>query len=336
MLRTRALKLLTDDEGTIVGLRAKGPEGTLNIKGKAVILACGGFQSNPEFRQRYFGREADLATVMGSPYNQGDGIRIAQEVGAALSGAMSTFSGSWAAAHPCEYPLEDPEEYEKATYDPGSGSLDWLNSISTVSMPAGAILVNLNGERYVDEVAAYPRNIHPTIRQPQAKGIMIFDKPMYDLIVPYHGLEMEERVEAIREAGGVVVIADTMSELADKLAELPTPVHKANFFKTIDEYNKAVDAGKSAELEVARTGAPIKIETPPFYAFPVTVKIYACFGGLAINEYAQVLDTQHEPIPGLYACPPTAGGIMRSIYRGMIACAGVFGTIAARHIAANL
>ena len=334
LLETRVLDLITDAEGTIVGLKAKGPEGTSNIGAKAVILACGGFQSNSEMRLKYLGREADLATVMGTPYNMGDGIRMAQKLGASLRGAFSTMSGSWAAAHPYKEPLTDPEVYEKAPYVAGAGSVDWLNSVSSVTVPSGAILVNLNGQRYVDEVAAYPRAHNSTLRQLQAKGIVVYDKPLYDTVAPYHDITVEECFEGIREGGGFVVIADTMSQLADDLAALPTPVHKANVLKTVAEYNAAIDAGKGAELEVARTGAATKIESPPFYAIPVTVKIYANFGGLAMNEYAQVLDSQNQPIPRLYACPPTAGGVMRSIYTGMIGCAGTFGWIAGQHAAA--
>ncbi len=129
--------------------------------------------------------------------------------------------------------------------------------------------------------------------------------------------------------------ANTIEELADMLGKLTTPVHKANFLKTIAEYNAAVDASTSADLEVARTVISAKIAVAPFYARAVTAQPYANFGGVAINQYSQVLDTQKQPIPRLYAIPPVAGGIMRTIYKGMIGCAGTFGFIAGKHVVAN-
>ncbi|MBN1318308.1 MAG: FAD-binding protein [Anaerolineales bacterium] len=337
MVKTRALNLMTDEDGQVIGIRAKGPDGIIKIKGKAVILACGGFQSNPEMRMKYFGFEADLATVMGTPYNMGDGMRMAQEVGAAFSGSMSTMSGSMYPAHPHRNPQVDVDTYEKGTFVAGPESKGaFYYYYCKVPRPNGFIMVNLDGKRFVDENAGYPRYQNPVLQQPQAMGIIILDETLYSPghDVPYKGFSPDEILESIVENGGYVVTADSIEELADKLQELPTPVHKANFIKTITEYNQAVEAGTGPELEVARTGGAVQIATPPFYAIPSTVGIYACFGGVSINEKAQVLDTQHEPIPGLYACPPTAGGIMRNIYTGMIACAGTFGRIAGKHAAA--
>ena len=163
---------------------------------------------------------------------------------------------------------------------------------------------------------------------------MVFDQAMYGSIAVYHDLKIEECIAGIRAAGGVVVIANTIDEVADALAKLPTPAHKANLLKTITEYNAAIGTGKGAELQVARTGYSAKIEKPPFYAIPTSPRVYACFGGLAINQYAQVLDTQQAPVPNLYAIPPTAGGVMRNVYTGMIGCGGTFGWIAGNYIAA--
>ena len=334
LLKTRGKKLLTDEEGAIVGLRAEAPEGFLDMKAKAVILACGGFQNNPELKVKYWGRDADLARLHGTPYNMGEGMLMAQEVGASLSDSMGSFQCGIAAAHPCRNPQANPEEWDAAGYDFNGKH---VFSTFSIGIPGAKILVNLEGKRYVDETAAYPSWGVMTARQSKATGISIFDGPMWNAAkdaVGYHGRTSQEGFDIARSYGAVILEADTISELADKLAELPTPVHKANFLKTLDEYNKAVTAGTSGELEVSRTSNAVAIETPPFYAVPTTPNIYACYGGLAINKNAQVLDMEKEPIPGLYACPPTAGGIMRSIYTGMIGCAGTFGWIAGKHSAA--
>jgi succinate dehydrogenase/fumarate reductase flavoprotein subunit len=79
----------------------------------------------------------------------------------------------------------------------------------------------------------------------------------------------------------------------------------------------------------------IKLQTPPFYAWPFTAGVVYTMGGLAINTSAQVLDQQRIPIPGLYASPPCAGGVFRDYYAGSIGSAGVFGWIAGQHAAAK-
>lgn len=116
LLHTRALKLLTDEGGNLVGLRAKGPEGIFDIKAKAVILACGGFFSNLELRQKYLGPNSYYASVLGTPYNMGDGMKMAQEVGASLGGHISSFGGLAGPAPPFRNPQLDREDYERRDY----------------------------------------------------------------------------------------------------------------------------------------------------------------------------------------------------------------------------
>ena len=106
-------------------------------------------------------------------------------------------------------------------------------------------------------------------------------------------------------------------------------LYASAFIRTIKDYNYAIDNKIAANLEVPRAANPNKISTAPFYAVAVTPAVYHTFGGLLINEKAQVLDVQKEPIPNLYACPPVAG-IFREVYGGGIASAGTFGYIAGK------
>src|SRR5439155_259404 len=79
---TKATRLLTNDRGAVTGVVVRTPAGTETIAARAVVLAAGGFEANPEMRTRYLGRNWDLARVRGTPYNTGDGIRMALEIGA--------------------------------------------------------------------------------------------------------------------------------------------------------------------------------------------------------------------------------------------------------------
>ncbi len=276
MTKTRAVDLLTDAQGTLVGLTAlvwstsplETNQKTINIKAKAVILATGGFECNPELVQRYFGREADLAKVAGNPYAMGDGMRMAQKLGAALSHSMGTTNASLSPARPFKDPIQDPDFWEKASFKFGPDSIASVHALwNNVPGPVGRIFVNLYGKRFYDEYAPYPGTSNALLRQPQAMAFAIFDGAMWatikDTTNKNTGYTTQKHLDFLVQNGATVVIADTIDDLADKMSKLANPVHKANLLKTLTEYNAAVDAGKAADLEVARTSNAKKIATPP-------------------------------------------------------------------------
>ena len=136
--QTRGLSLLQDAKGQVCGVRVQGPDGFDEITGKCVVLAAGGFEANAEMRSRYLGPGWELAKVRGIPYNTGDGIRMALDVGA------QSF-GHWSSCHAVAWDLNAPpfgdrvvtELYQKHSY------------------PFG-LIVNINGQRFVDEGARLP------------------------------------------------------------------------------------------------------------------------------------------------------------------------------------
>ena len=342
-LRTKAVGLITDDSGAISGVRARGPEGTVSIDAPAVVLACGGFQNNPELRVRYLGPDADLASILGSPHQMGDGMVLAQSAGASLAGSMSTFSAVWTSASPAINPAEDPDAYERLphTLDGRIGLSDYTVTFE----PIGSILVNLDGNRFVDESLRSYRVPQATIKQRRAMGVWIGDKKSWDAWLDeptiFTGRTPREQFALMADTGGPLLQADSVEGLAGLLAVLDTNrVHRTNLLRTIAEYNEMTAAGRGAELAVPRAdghnvvGVPIPavpLDEPPFYAWPARPAIYMCYGGVRINEHAQALDSHGEPVPGLYAVPPTAGGVYREVYVGSISCAGAFGWLAGRH-----
>ena len=351
LLKTRAKILLTDEQGRVAGLRVEDSEGIYDIKAKAVILCVGGFQGNPELRRKYYGPQADLATVIGTPYNVGDGLVMAQEVGASLSAAMGYFAaGMWPVQFPAfvtPNPMESPQDFESRPYTI-DGKYEYEDIMQYLG-PPGYVAVNLDGKRFVDENDKWYRLYQAMIKQPRATAMMVFDDWMWQQYGPAQdirtGTTMEEQFAIREKYGGKLLQASTIEDLADQLANLgpPVNVHRANFLETMSEYNAAVAAGTAADLDVPKTGigflagtAALKpIEQPPFYAWPVIPGIYMCFGGLAINEKAQVLDQAKRPITGLYASFPTAGGIFREVYPATcVGLAGTFGWIAGNDAAA--
>src|SRR5207249_2909707 len=132
-----ARRLLTDDQGGITGLVVRGPEGLVEIPTRAVVLACGGFEANPEMRTRYLGPNWDLARVRGTRHNTGEGIRMALDIGAQAY-------GHWSSCHAVQWDLNAPPFGDRKVGD----------MFQKHSYPLG-IIVNVHGQRFVDEGADF-------------------------------------------------------------------------------------------------------------------------------------------------------------------------------------
>ena len=349
MTKTSALKLHADDEGRVIGLQARvwanspleEDQTLINIRAKKVILATGNFYGNKELLTRYISPHGYRGLSYGGPYQSGEGIPMAQAVGAKMSRYLSTWSGSVNVITPVKQWGDDPEGYEQwlSVTEPeeygaqyGKGRLSAPFSISGAG--ATAILVNLDGKRFMDESNpddAQRRQMFFVLQQPQGEAWVIGDQKAYDA-----SDASESRINAIVDAGGNVMTADTIEELADQLKAVG--MYRADFLGTIAQYNQAIDSGTTTQLDPQRSEQETywQIDTPPFYAVPVTASFYYTAGGLEINQDAQTLDFQLRPIPNLYSPPPLGGGIMNQVYTGGVAIAGTFGYRAGQHAAANL
>ena len=132
---TELRELMQDQKGDVIGARVKGPEGYEEIAAKAVVLACGGFEANPEMRVRYLGPGWELCRVRGTRHNTGDGISAALEIGA------QPFGG-WSTCHAVQWDISAPPFGDRVV----------LDNFQKHSYPIG-IVVNMNGERFIDEGA---------------------------------------------------------------------------------------------------------------------------------------------------------------------------------------
>ena len=359
--QTRVRKLLTDDEGNVIGVRAQVWENHpreenqkwMSIKGKKVILAIGGWIMDGERKARYLGQDSHRTGHSCGPFSSGEGLDMAQAVGAALSktgwNTFTAFLACLTAKPQLSADLDQmlrlwrdvpPEDWAEPY---GRGRLLPPAWVSHTANPQGGILVNNFGERFIDEssplLAKYARTPVAVARQPGGFAWGIADHVIHSATP---GAEAALQ-KAIAEGGtmgthGNVIIADTLDELAEALGR--AAVYKGAFLKTIEEYNRAADEGTLNTLSVSHfTGDGVvgrAIRTGPFYAVPVTASPYMIHGGLRIDADAQVLDAQGVPVPNLYAPPPLGGGIQNVIYMGAIAQAGTFGFRAAKHAVAAL
>jgi tricarballylate dehydrogenase len=309
---TRAISLIEED-GVILGVVARQGGKKLTVRAKSVVLACGGFEANAEWRTRYLGPGWDLAKVRGTRYNTGDGIQMALEAGALPY-------GNWSGGHAVAWDRNAPE----------FGDLRVGDNFQKHSYPFG-LIVNATGERFVDEGAdfrnyTYAKYGHEILHQPGQFAWQVFDSQVT------HLLRDEYRIREVTR-----VRANTLEELAQKLDD----VNPEGFLRMIHEYNDAVrtdipfnptikDGRRTEGLRLPKSNWANRIDTPPFEAYQVTCGLTFTFGGLKIDENGQVLDAEEVPMPGLYAAGELVGGLFYFNYPGGtgLMSGAVFGRIA--------
>jgi tricarballylate dehydrogenase len=313
-----ATELVLDGRGQICGVKVRGPQGLKTIHGKAVVLGCGGFEANVQMRTQHIGPLVGAAKVRGTPHNQGDGLRMAMAIGAMpwgqWSGCHATpISADWGDFAPREY----TDRSNRLSYHYG-------------------LMINRKGRRFVDEgedqnLYTYAKFGRAILAEPGAKGYQLFDSKVLHLLEP-------------RYSTSKPIVAESMREL---LAQLDID-DKEQALKTVEEFNAAQRTNKSFDptkkdghatrgLGIDKTNWAVKLDSPPYFAYSVTGGITFTFGGLKINENAQVIGTDWRPLPGLYACGEMVGGLFYDNYpagTGLVSGA-TFGRIAGRN-AANL
>jgi tricarballylate dehydrogenase len=310
---TGLVRLLQDRSGTVTGVVVKGPAGYEDLRAGAVVLACGGFEANPEMRVRYLGPGWEHCRVRGTRHNTGDGIRAALEIGA------QPFGG-WSTCHAVAWDISAPPFGDRTV----------LDNFQKHSYPIG-IVVNLRGERFVDEGADYRNHTYARygreiMKQPQRTAVQIFDAKTIDMVRDEYRIRQVTRAEA-----------DTIGSLAQKLgidaAGLEQTVRAFNVACQPGDFNPAILDGKGTKgIAPPKSNWALPIDQPPFTGFVVTCGITFTFGGLRINGQAEVLDMTDVPIPGLHAAGELVGGIFYDNYLGGagLMSGAVFGRIAGR------
>ncbi|HEX2334130.1 MAG TPA: FAD-dependent tricarballylate dehydrogenase TcuA [Burkholderiales bacterium] len=315
--RARAVSLVADDAG-VHGVVVKHQGETKTLSSRSVVLAAGGFQSNTEWRTRYLGPGWELAKVRGTRFNTGDAIEMALDIGAAAY-------GNWSGCHAVAWDRNAPEFGDLAVGD----------QFQKHSYPWG-IYINAEGRRFVDEGAdfrnyTYAKYGRVILGQPQQFAWQIFDAKVKAQ------LRDEYRIKQVTRRS-----ANTLEDLVKQLED--TNAQAA--LEEIKKYNAAVrtdiafnpnvkDGRRTENLRINKSNWANTIDTPPFEAYAVTCGITFTFGGLKINTDAQVINTDGEPIPGLYAAGELVGGIFWFNYPGGsgLTNGSVFGRIAGRNAA---
>lgn len=335
LTETRAVKVLTDDKGAAIGIRAENAGGVFDIAAKAVILATGGFQCDKEMVVKYIGRHADQSQAQCVPYLDGSGIKMGEAVGAQLSRSFGSYYG-----HPQPWPMDytnyaTPEAYE-AEEDIDKIHVTYYGA-TVHPIQATSIYVNCDGHRFVNEGLSSSLVNQEIMQQYMSRAYLILDEGIRESIkaTPFYQAAVVggDRIDYMIANGFPVIQADTLEALGKKIvAESSDGVsfNATNMLKTVGEYNDAVGAGTTATMDVPHISlAPaLPLATGPFYAIPVVGGIMATFGGLKINTSTEVIGTDAKPITGLCAVPGCAGGIMNGDYWCVMSGYSVFGRIA--------
>ena len=286
---TTARSLLLNENGDITGVRAWSRlNGYVNYHAKAVVLASGGFQGNQEMMFKYVGPNSHLTRPIapGGLYNKGEGIEMALRIGAAPSGQFDAFHAE--------------------TIDPRSGKVE-----ASIFIFGYGILVNKNGERFLDEGAnlsdlIYEDVAREILKQPGGVAYFIYDSKVEDISNYEKGLHTDRSP----------IKAQSIEDLASKLEIDPLKLEK-----TIDTYNAAVQEGPfdpfvldgkgTIGIDPPKSNWALAIDKTNLFAMPIMCANVFTFGGLKVTPKAEVLNIDGYVIPGLYA-----GGEIIGFYYG--------------------
>jgi tricarballylate dehydrogenase len=290
-------------DGAITGVDCIIDGEAKSIHGSAVVLACGGFESNEAMRAKYLGPEWAQAKVRGTRHNMGHGLTMALDLGADTNGF---FGGCHAVPMDKNMPdygnLNIPhierKHYRKISYLFG-------------------LMINTDGNRFVDEGAdfrnyTYAQFGRAVLEQPNATAWQIFDQKVLHLLYSEYNTHDASFIEA-----------DTLEGLVEKMGDM----NKKQALNTIQAYNASVkvditfdptikDGRGTVGLSLPKSNWANTLDTPPYKAYPVTGGITFTYGGLKIDTNSKVIDTKGDIIEGLFACGEIVGGVFFYGYPG--------------------
>ena len=294
LTETTAVKILTDDTGAAVGVEAQGKTGNkVVVNAGAVVLTTGGFGANLDMVVQYKPELAGFMTTNAAGI-QGQGIAMAAEIGAAT------------------VDMEQIQIHPTVQADTASLITEGLRG-------DGAILVNAEGQRFIDEVGTRDVVSAAEIAQPGSFSWLVVDQKMVDASSVIQGYIKK----------GFMLSGDTYEALAEALG-IPADA----FAATMETWNGYV--AEKNDPDFGRTSFANPLDTAPYYAVKVTAGIHHTMGGLKIDSRTHVINTDGEIIPGLFAAGEVTGGVHGANRLGGNAVADfvVFGRIAGAEAAA--
>ena len=317
-------KLEKDDSGRITGIIAQNMDDDHFIRynaAKGVLLACGGYAGNPYMMQQLDPLGTSVTTACSySPADKGYGIRAAVWAGANLDKEAA------------------PMLFDRGIVAPGvdAGYVD-SDSFGGKAFPGKIrqynpgtqpfLKVNRNGERFANESSPYNDIVYAAAHQPGRVYAQIYDANILEDAKRFHTIgcsaqtrnggekyiqgKMDEAIEA-----GALFKCDTLDELADKMGF--TGAAKDTFLATVERYNELYD--KQNDEDFGKPAYRLSaIRTAPFYGCWLGASLLTTEQGIAINEKGQALDTNNQPMAGLYITGDMSGSFFANNYPCLMA-----------------
>ena len=323
--KTSLAKLEKNSDGRITGIIAQSTEDDHFIRYNAnqgVLLACGGFPGNPYMMEQLDPLGTSVTTACSySPADKGYGIRAAVWAGANLDKEAA------------------PMLFDRGIVAPGvdGGYVDSDSAFGGKAFPGKIrqynpgtqpfLKVNRNGERFANESCPYNDIVYAAAHQPGRVYAQICDANMLEDAKRFHTIgcsaqtrnggekyiqgKMDEAIEA-----GALFKCDTLDELADKMGF--TGAAKDTFLATVERYNELYD--KQNDEDFGKPAYRLSaIRTAPFYGCWLGASLLTTEQGIAINEKGQALDTNNQPMEGLYITGDMSGSFFANNYPCLMA-----------------
>ena len=323
--KTSLAKLEKNAEGRITGIIAQNMDDDHFIRynaAKGVLLACGGYAGNPYMMQQLDPLGTSVTTACSySPADKGYGIRAAVWAGANLDKEAA------------------PMLFDRGIVAPGvdAGYVDSDSAFGGKAFPGEIrqfnpgtqpfLKVNRNGERFANESCPYNDIVYAAAHQPGRVYAQISDANMLEDAKRFHTIgcsagtrkntmEGLEKTFASAEEKGCFFRADTIEELADKMGF--TGDAKDTFLATVERYNELYD--KQNDEDFGKPAYRLSaIRTAPFYGYWLGASLLTTEQGIAINEKGQALDTNNQPMAGLYITGDMSGSFFANNYPCLMA-----------------
>ena len=323
--KTSLAKLEKNSDGRITGIIAQSTEDDHFIRynaNKGVLLACGGFPGNPYMMEQLDPLGTSVTTACSySPADKGYGIRAAVWAGANLDKEAA------------------PMLFDRGIVAPGvdAGYVDSDSAFGGKAFPGKIrqynpgtqpfLKVNRNGERFANESSPYNDIVYAAAHQPGRVYAQICDANILEDAKRFHTIgcsaqtrnggekyiqgKMDEAIEA-----GALFKCDTLDELADKMGF--TGAAKDTFLATVERYNELYD--KQNDEDFGKPAYRLSaIRTAPFYGCWLGASLLTTEQGIAINEKGQALDTNNQPLEGLYITGDMSGSFFANNYPCLMA-----------------
>jgi succinate dehydrogenase/fumarate reductase flavoprotein subunit len=304
VLRAEPTRLLID-QGRVSGAEVRLHSGEQRtIAARTTLLAMGGFAGSPELRARHLGEQARDLPLRANQHSAGRGLDLGLSAGATFGKDDAGFYGHLMASG---VDVSDPFMFAPMSFYHSEHG----------------VLLNVRGNRFVDETVGDQLNAIALLDQPEARCLLVYDQRVHRdwMLKPYvEGIEPYNKFDAVYKAGGRCAIAHDLDEfqaLPDEWGYPADAVHAA-----LEAFNRQAQSGAH---DPPRVNDALPLAEPPFYVVELIPAITFTFGGLLIDPQARVLGEDGDPIPGLLAAGGDAGGLYHRAYAGGLAPALVFG-----------